>query len=86
MTDRIRIDFAMAEGAVLRVLGLVERRGYRVRAIGMGSQEDGETATLEIEVAARDSGRDLDVLDRQIRRIVGVRAVACSPVRMASAA
>lgn len=86
MNDRIRIDFATAEGAVLRVLGLIERRGYVVRGIGMSEHEDGEAASMELEVAARDGGRELDVLDRQIRRLVGIRAVSRSPVRMASAA
>ena len=86
MSDKIRIDFAMAEGAVLRVLGLIERRGYRLCAIGMTEHEDGETASMELEIAARDAGRDLAVLDRQIRRLVGIRAVARSPMPMASAA
>ena len=86
MNDRIRIDFAIMEGAVLRVLGLVERRGYCVHGIGMTEHEDGETASMELEIAARDAGRDLAVLDRQIRRLVGIRAVARFPMSMASAA
>lgn len=86
MNDRIRIDFAMAEGAVLRVLGLIERRGYVVRGIGMAEHEDGETASMELEIAARDAGRELDVLDLQIRRLAGIRAVSRYPVQMASAA
>ena len=86
MNDRIRIDFAIMEGAVLRVLGLVERRGYCVHGIGMTEHEDGETASLVLDVAPRDSGRGLDVLALQLRRLVGIRSVSRSPFEMAGAA
>ena len=75
MSARILIDFAMAEGAVPRMLGLVERRGFQVRGIGMEEDEAGETASLTLEVSPRDAGRRLDVLDLQLRRLVGVRDV-----------
>jgi hypothetical protein len=32
---RLEIQFTPGEGAVLRMLGLVERRGFRVRGIAM---------------------------------------------------
>ena len=35
VTERLTISFAPAEGAVLRMLGLVERRGYELRGVTM---------------------------------------------------
>ncbi len=86
MTDRISIHFALAEGAVLRIIGLMERRGYQVRAIGMSERDDGETASMVVEIAPRDADRRLEVLDRQLRRLVDVRSVSGLPMPLASAA
>lgn len=86
MSNRISIEFAIAEGAVLRMLGLVERRGFLVSGIGMTEHEDGETASMMIEVVPRDDGRRLDVLDLQLRRLHGVRRVSLFSPSIASAA
>ena len=71
MTARIDIAFAPAEGAVLRMLGLVERRGFALRAVAMSEAE----GALRIEVEPRDAGRRLDVIAAQLRRLVEVRTV-----------
>ncbi len=76
MNGRINIDFDVAEGAVIRMLGLVERRGFDVRGVGMTEHPGGETASMTLELAARDSDRRLEVLDLQLRRLHGVRGVA----------
>lgn len=67
---RIAIDFRPAEGAAIRIIGLVERRGFRVTRIAMDAGEEAMTLTLE----PRDPGRGLDVLARQIDRLHDVRA------------
>src|SRR5207302_9304746 len=56
VTERLEISFTPAEGAVLRMLGLVERRGFLVRGIAMSEQLD--TAKIAIDVEPRDPGRD----------------------------
>lgn len=76
MSGRLSIDFTDGEGAVVRLLGLVERRGFHVRSISMAGE--GEQASMQIHVEPRDAGRSLDVLDLQLRRIVGVRSVSFS--------
>ena len=76
MTQRIEIDFAMAEGAVLRMLGLVERRGFEVRGLSM-AERDGR-GSLSIEVRPRDAGRRLEVVAAQLRRLTDTRHVSVS--------
>lgn len=76
MNGRIHISFTPAEGAMLRMLGLVERRGFAVRAIAMA--EKTSSASIAIDVEARDPLRRLDVLARQLERLIDVRAVSFS--------
>ena len=63
------ITFAPGEGAVVRMLGLVERRGFQLRSIVMSE------GTMTLDVEARDASRRLDVLDLQLRRLAEVRGV-----------
>lgn len=84
--DRIRIDFALDEGAILRILGLIERRGFRVVGIAMHQTGDDETAAMTIDVEARDAGRNLAVLVPQLHRLIEVRSVGIFSTQMASAA
>ena len=67
MTDRIRITYADAEGALVRILGLVERRGYRL--LGVEARTVESDGTLTLEISPRDPGRRLDVLAAQLRRL-----------------
>ncbi|MEQ7874753.1 ACT domain-containing protein [Sphingomonas sp. ASV193] len=74
MTERLHIAFTPAEGALLRVLGTVERRGYAVRAIDMAERADGGAMTIELE--PRDSSRQVEIVARQLDRLVDVRSVS----------
>ena len=78
MNSRIEIGFAMQEGAVMRLLGLVERRGFEVRGISMAEAAEGE-GTIALDVRARDSSRSLDVVAGQLERLHDVRNVTCFP-------
>jgi acetolactate synthase II small subunit len=73
---RLEIDFTPGEGAVLRMLGLVERRGFLVRGIAM--TEVADRALLAIDVEPRDPGRHLDIVARQLGRLIDVQSVAIS--------
>jgi acetolactate synthase regulatory subunit len=86
MADRMIVDFAPAEGAVLRLLGLVERRGFRVRAIDMSEQPCGKRASLTLDIVAHDSGRSVDVLELQLHRLHGVFGVTPAPFARGKAA
>ena len=49
MNERIVIEYAPAEGALLRLLGLIERRGFRVCAIDMAELPGGGRAIATLE-------------------------------------
>jgi acetolactate synthase-1/3 small subunit/acetolactate synthase II small subunit len=71
--ERLTINFTPAEGAVVRMLGLVERRGYVIRGLAMNEQAD--NASLLIDVEPRDPSRRVAVMARQLDRLVEVNSV-----------
>lgn len=77
MTADIVIDFTRSEGAVLRLIGQVERRGFEVTAITMPEAGPGP-ARLTLGLAARDASRNVDTLSRHLSKIHGVTAVRAS--------
>jgi acetolactate synthase regulatory subunit len=77
VSGRVEVTFTPGEGALPRLLGLVERRGFAIRGIAMA--EDSSAATLAMDVEARDPLRRLDVLSRQLLRLIEVRSVSVSP-------
>jgi acetolactate synthase II small subunit len=71
--ERLTIDFTPAEGALVRMLGLVERRGYLIRGLAVHEQADG--ASLVIDVEPRDPGRRVRVMAQQLDRLIDVNSV-----------
>lgn len=76
MNARMDIEFTGGEGTLVRMLGLIERRGFHVRGVGLSGHESGEPASMTVELTPRDAGRRLDILNRQLRRLHGVHAIA----------
>ena len=74
MTDRLIIDFRPEEGAVPRIVGLVERRGFELFGISMTGRSP--HASLTLDVRPRDPSRRVDLLNRQLRRLDGVSDVS----------
>ena len=56
---------SQAEGALLRVLGTIERRGFRVGPMSTRPTPHG----TQLRIALSSDGRAADVLLRQIRRL-----------------
>lgn len=75
-TDRLFVEFETAEGAVLRMMGLVERRGFRIRRVAMAEQPNGRTGSLALVIVPHDGNRSIEVLTRQLERLHGVRSVS----------
>lgn len=75
MNPRMSIQFEPAEGAVVRMLGLIERRGFELRGLGMVEHDGGGSASMMVELSPRDPSRRLEVLDLQLRRLHGVRDI-----------
>jgi acetolactate synthase regulatory subunit len=72
MKRTIELRLARSEGALVRTLGLVERRGFTVTAMTMRGDVGAETLLLRLEVTSHD--RPFDVLLRQMLRLIDVRA------------
>ncbi len=72
---RMFIEFEPCEGAIIRMIGLVERRGFIVRRVAMAEQPCGRRATLTFMAEGRDPGRSIDVLALQLGRLHGVGRV-----------
>ncbi len=73
-TQMLTIEFSPEEGAIIRLLGLVERRGYEVKTINLPLTSK-NNSSLDIAIIARDASRDIGVLQRQISRLIGVQRV-----------
>ena len=78
MSGSIVIEFDRSEGAILRVIGLVERRGFEVVAIDMTSQAD-RTAHMTLFVTPRDPSRRYETLARHVAKLHGVHRVSAAP-------
>jgi acetolactate synthase II small subunit len=76
------ISFTPAEGAVIRMLGLVERRGYALRGLAMKELPNG--ASIMIDIEPRDSSRRVEVVARQLDRLVDVNSISILTAPQAS--
>jgi acetolactate synthase regulatory subunit len=74
-TQRLVVEFTAEEGALVRMLGVVERRGFIVRRTVMAELPCGRRATLALTVEPRDAGRSVETLALQLGRIHGVGRV-----------
>jgi len=75
MSQRLHIELDHIEGALLRVLGTVERRGFALLELSAG-KPDAESYALQLTL---EGARDAEVLCRQLERLVDVRAVRLLP-------
>lgn len=71
MNHQLRIELNTAEGATLRTLGLIERRGYRLQTCNLHAELEGRRV-LEVMV---ESDRSIDLLKRQLERLHDVQSV-----------
>ena len=83
MKRTIEVRLARAEGAIVRTLGLIERRGFTVTAIATRNDAHSEMLILRLDVASE--GRPFDVLIRQILKLFEVRAVQLIELQPADA-
>ena len=74
MSDTIHIQIDRADGALQRLIGLVERRGFLIDGIDMASE--GAALNIAMTVRGRDAGRSIDNLGMQIDRLIGARRIS----------
>jgi acetolactate synthase regulatory subunit len=75
MNRILEIDLDHNEGALLRILGTVERRGFAVLELN-ADKPDADSYSLRLQLAGE---RDPQVLCRQLQRLIDVRAVRLLP-------
>jgi acetolactate synthase II small subunit len=75
MNHTLRMNIQKVEGAIIRLLGLIERRGFAVT--GMNAHSDDASQQVEITVHVRATGRSVETLTRQIEKLYDVRSVVC---------
>jgi acetolactate synthase II small subunit len=74
MKQNIECEIAQTEGSLIRVLGVIERRGYKLQALRvLPSGED--TYQLSFSI---DSNRDTAILIKQLERLFDVHDVYVS--------
>ncbi len=80
MIRHIEISLESQHGALLRILGTIERRGWIVRAMDMNSKaNDARILRLKIERSPYHSG-SFDTLTRHIEKLFCVRHLDVSPI------
>jgi acetolactate synthase regulatory subunit len=68
MHHLIHIDLTRSEGALVRILGLIERRGFEVLDMHLMDEPSGRQLILRID----GGGRKAEVLQRQLLRLQDV--------------
>ncbi len=72
MTHSLNLELLRAEGALVRVLGLTERRGFQPLSLSAGPGERTDTWSLALTVHA---DRPVELLCRQLERLFDVLEV-----------
>ncbi len=76
--ETIRIELLRSEGALIRILGTIERRGFAVQGVTMPPVLPGANSRLTqvtVSVQARHAGRCAENLTRQLRKLWDVQQV-----------
>lgn len=75
MNHTLRMTIHKVEGAIIRLLGLIERRGFSVTE--MNALADEAAQRVEITVHVTSAGRSIETLAKQIEKLYDVHSVAC---------
>ncbi len=78
MSHLIHIELDRKEGSLMRILGLIERRGFHIDELelfDLGEDKRG----LNVSVRVRDAGRTLETLGLQIDRLYGIKRLDSDP-------
>jgi acetolactate synthase II small subunit len=70
----LKIEFEAEEAALVRLLGLIQRRGFTVQSITMPESAH-RRKIVHLTVTPTDSVHRIEVLQRQIARLYEVRAI-----------
>jgi acetolactate synthase II small subunit len=71
MKQNIECELAQSEGALIRALGVIERRGYKIEQLTVQPL----CKSLYLMQFAVDTDRDVDILVKQLQRLIDVQSV-----------
>ncbi len=77
-SETICIEITRSEGAIQRLFGLIERRGFELRSFSMPEVHPtgaNDAYHVTVGIAPRDASRSIDVLSRQIGRLHGIKKI-----------
>ena len=74
MKHTLELSVCRVEGAIIRILGLIERRGFAIVSVAASSPETEGDMALTLQVASQE--RSIDVLTRQIAKLFDVCSVS----------
>ena len=77
MSETLHLLLRPAEGALLRLLGTVQRRGFELAAVRTTPQADGALWLVELRIAP--GPRDVGNLRRQIEKLYDVERFVDAP-------
>jgi acetolactate synthase-1/3 small subunit/acetolactate synthase II small subunit len=69
MSERITIKFRKSEGALVRLIGLVERKGWEVRGLDLTEGVQDDSTQMKVSLAPRDGTRAIEVLCRHVAKM-----------------
>ncbi|HUE79604.1 MAG TPA: ACT domain-containing protein [Sphingomicrobium sp.] len=78
MSDRLLLELDWEIGTLQRLIGVIERRGFKVIAIELNAS--GGARQMAVDVQPRREPKDFAVLARQVDRLHGVVRLGSSPV------
>ena len=81
MEHTLHIQLSSSEGAVIRALGLMERKGFSIKNCSVG-ESDGTGRDLDVTVT---SSRPGDLLKRQLERLHDILLVELKPAEQIQA-
>lgn len=76
--ETICIEITRVEGAIQRLFGLIERRGFELTSFNMPEVHphgSNDAYHVTVGITPRDASRSVDVLSRQIGRLHGIRRI-----------
>jgi acetolactate synthase II small subunit len=84
---RYRLDLVLkpVEGALVRVIGMTERRGFAPRAISGGCDSSGGDGRWRLQLEV-DGSRPAETLKRQLQKVYDCESVEVSAIGAASMA
>lgn len=82
-TTTFHLEIERTEGALPRLIGLIERRGFEVTNLHLGPHHN-QGRKISLSVHALDDGRRVETLRFQILKLYGVKDLSAASASVAA--